>query len=195
MSFFLILLIVLGVVFIYFWMTYNFFVTVETRVQASIQEIGNQLKRQAALIPNLTASVKGYMKHEKEIFEKLTKARKEVAAAAQSNDPQELIDASTKMQQALAPIRVVVESNPQLQAEKPVSRLMEELRDTADKVMYARRTLIDLTADYNVKRVTFPPVLVARLFNFKALPGLKVSKEAEFLELEKKETELPKVKL
>lgn len=191
----LILIVVLAAIAAYIWSIYNFFVTVKTRIGASIQEIGNQLKRQADLIPNLTSSVKGYMKHEKEVFKALTDARKAVAQAAGSGDAQKLIDASAKMQQALTPIRVVLESTPQLQAAKPVVKLMDELRDTADKVMYSRRTLIDLTADYNIKRVTFPSVLVAKLFNFGPLPGLKTPEEGEFLEVGEGATKTPKVEL
>jgi hypothetical protein len=54
---------------------------------------------------------------------------------------------------------------------------MDELRDTADKIMYARRLLIDLTADFNVKRITFPSSLVANLFKIAEEEGLKVSEE------------------
>lgn len=192
---FIIILGILIVAAVYLWSIYNFFVTAKTRIRASIQEIGNQLKRQADLIPNLTSSVKGYMKHERAVFKDLTEARKAVAAAARSQDAQKLIDASAKMQQALVPIRVVLESTPELQAAKPVAKLMDELRDTADKVMYARRTLIDLTADYNIKRVTFPSVFVAKLFGFEALPGLKTPEGGEFLEVEKGATKTPKVEL
>src|SRR3989339_537297 len=65
---------------------YNFFQTALTRIKASIQEIGNQLKRQADLIPNLEASVKGYLKHEKSILTLLADARKSVGDAAGSNN-------------------------------------------------------------------------------------------------------------
>src|SRR4030042_863457 len=111
---------------IYLLATYNQFVTTKTRLQASIQEIGNQLKRQADLIPNLVESVKGYMK--------------------------------------------------------------DELRDTADKVMYARRTLIDLTADYNIMIVTFPSNLVASMFGFKQETGLKMPTTQEELEVTAEDT-------
>ena len=60
---------------------YNFFVSSKARIKASIQEIGNQLKRQAELIPNLVTSAKGYLKHEKGIFDKLTEARKTINSA------------------------------------------------------------------------------------------------------------------
>ncbi len=195
MSIFLVLIIAVFGIIVYIWFLYNQFVTLKTRIKASIQEIGNQLKRQADLIPNLTSSVKGYMKHEKEVFSKLTEARKAVASAVKSGSTEKMVKASERMQSALAPIQAVFESTPELQAAKPVAKLMDELRDTADKVMYSRRTLIDLTADFNVKIVSFPSNLVARIFKFGQLPGLKVTEEGEHLKVKKKETKTPKVKL
>ncbi len=154
---------------------YNFFQTALTRIKASIQEIGNQLKRQADLIPNLEASVKGYLKHEKSILTMLADARKAVASASKSGDLGKETMASSMLGDLLPRLAVIVESNPELKANTNVNTLMEELRDTADKVMYARRTLIDLTADYNVRIVTFPSNLVATLFGFKAQPGFEAT--------------------
>lgn len=187
--------IVVLVIIFYLGSTYNWFATTKTRIRASIQEIGNQLKRQADLIPNLVASVKGYMKHEKAIFDELTEARKAVMKVVTGGDAQKMIDASARLQQALAPIRAVFESTPQLQAVGPTTKLMDELRDTADKVMYSRRTLIDLTADYNVKMVTFPSKLVANLFGFQKESGLKMPEAGEALEVKKEELKTPKVKI
>lgn len=195
MNLMVLLLVVGGAVVLYVFLTYNKFVTTKTRIKASIQEIGNQLKRQADLIPNLTASVKGYMKHEKAVFDKITEARKAVASALKSDSPQKLVDASAQMQSALAPIRVVLESTPELQAAKPTVKLMDELRDTADKLMYSRRTLIDLTADYNVMMVTIPSKFIASMFGFKQEAGLVTPEEGEHLEVSAKETKAPKVEL
>jgi LemA protein len=192
----IILLIVLVLLILYVVATYNNFVTTKTRITASIQEIGNQLKRQTDLIPNLVDSVKGYMKHEKSIFKDLTDARKAVMGVLKSQNAQKMIDAGSKLQQALAPIMAVFESTPQLQAAGPTTQLMEELRDTADKVMYSRRTLIDLTADYNIMVVTVPSSLIAGLFGFTQLPGLKMPEVEEgALEVSKEEMKTPKVKL
>lgn len=187
--------IILFVIVVYAIATYNGLVTIKTRIKASIQEIGNQLKRQIDLIPNLTSSVKGYMKHEKDIFKELTEARKIVDQATKLGSADKLLKASERMEQALAPIRVVFESTPQLQAAVPVSRLMDELRDTADKVMYSRRTLIDLTADYNAKISVFPSKLIASIFGFKAEAGLKTAESGDFIEVSTAETETPKVDL
>jgi LemA protein len=184
MNIFTILFIALILVAVYIWSLYNQFVTIKTRIKASIQEIGNQLKRQAELIPNLIASVKGYMKHEKEILE-----------VASGTDAQKLVDAGSRLQQALMPIRAVFESTPQLQAVAPTTKLMDELRDTSDKVMYSRRTLIDLTADYNIKTVTFPSNLVAQMFGFKEEAGLTMPEGGDETKVSLEETETPKVEL
>lgn len=188
-------IIIAAAILLYFWSLYNQFVTIKTRIKASIQEIGNQLKRQTDLIPNLVASVKGYMQHEKKIFEELTEARKQVVKFTGGSDTQKMIEAGSRLQNALMPIRAVFESTPQLQAAGPTGQLMEELRDTADKVMYSRRTLIDLTADYNIMLVRFPSNLVGKMFRFQAEPGLKMPEEGESLTVKKEELKTPKVEI
>lgn len=169
-------LLILGVIIIgiglYLINIYNFFQTAKTRIAASIQEIGNQLKRQANLIPNLSESAKGYLQHEKSIFDELTAARKTVLSGLEN--PQQLGKASAALEQVMPRLMAMVESNPQLKADGVMMKLMDELRDTSDKIMYARRTLIDLTADYNAKRLTFPSNLIASTFNFPAEPGLEM---------------------
>ncbi len=165
---------------------YNFFVSTKARVNAAIQEIGNQLKRQAELIPNLEASVKGYLAHEKGILGMLAEARKMVSQGK---------DASKKINELLPKLQVVVESNPQLKGADVVTNLMDELRDTSDKVMYARRLLIDLTADYNVKRATFPSNIIADMFHFEALKGLETPNDSSATSVTADEMKTPKVSL
>jgi LemA protein len=190
----LLVIVVVGVG-LYLVSLYNFFQTSLTRIKASIQEIGNQLKRQADLIPNLEASVKGYLSHEKSILTMLADARKAVASAAGSSDINKQSKAASMMGDLLPRLSVIVESNPQLQGSSTVTNLMEELRDTADKVMYARRTLIDLTEDYNVRVVTFPSNLVAGMFSFKEQPGLQVEDIGDATTVSAAETKSPKIKL
>ncbi|KKP47011.1 MAG: LemA family protein [Candidatus Woesebacteria bacterium GW2011_GWA1_33_30] len=175
-------------VLVVFWIvsTYNFFVSSKTRIKASIQEIGNQLKRQADLIPNLEASVKGYLTHEKGILEMLSSARKLVSKGQ---------DATKQISEVLSGLKIVVESNPELKANTVVENLMGELRDTSDKVMYSRRLLIDLTADYNVKRATVPTNLVANLFKFEELKGLETPESGDFLKVSSDEMKSIKVNL
>lgn len=174
---------------------YNFFVSSKARIKASVQEIGNQLKRQADLIPNLESSVKGYLKHEKGIFKDLTDARKAISAAVESGDLQKMADAGSKLASVLPNIQIAVEDNPEIKGSEVVTKLMDELRDTADKLMYSRRLVIDLTADYNVKRVAFPSSLVASMFGFSELPGLITPTEGEHVKVSESEMKTPKVEL
>ena len=164
-------------------------------IRASIQEIGNQLKRQANLIPNIIQSAKSYLKHEKSIFEELTSARKIIDRANTTKSAKELDVSQKLISSALGSLQVIVESNPEIKASEIIKDLMSELRDTSDKLMYARRTLIDLTADYNVTIETFPGILLAPIFNFKKEKGLETPNEGEFIKVSTAETKTPKVDL
>ena len=186
---------ILAVLAVWVISTYNFFVSAKARVNAAIQEIGNQLKRQLDLIPNLQASVKGYMKQEKSIFKMLTDARTMVASASKSGDLKKMSEAGSKLSEILPKLQIVVESNPELKSSEVVTNLMDELRDTSDKVMYSRRLLIDLTADYNVRRATFPSNLIASMFGFPEMKALDVGDMSGALEVGDEAKKTPKIDL
>ncbi|MCW1949015.1 MAG: LemA family protein [Candidatus Shapirobacteria bacterium] len=192
MFIFLAIIIILALVLMSF---YNKFKTLQVRIKASLQEIGNQLKRQADLIPNLVDSVKGFMKHEKGIFDELTSARKMVETAASNNNPKLIDKAQESVNKVLSSLRVVVESNPEIQSSGLVNNLMDELRDTADKIMYARRTLIDLTADYNTSIATIPGLWIAQLFGFKEEKGLSMPDSVSATTVTSEDLKNPKVNL
>lgn len=128
------LVVILGLV-VYAISIYNSLQQLKTQIVASIQEIGNQLKRQASLIPNLESSVKAYLQHEKGIFKLLTEARKSIDKADKSGSLKDIDQAVASIQSVLPQIQVVVESNPELKADKSVTKFMDELTDTADKLM------------------------------------------------------------
>ena len=175
---------------------YNKFKTLQVRIKASIQEIANQLKRQASLIPNLVESAKSFMSHEKGIFEQLTEARKSINQAVESNDPKAMDKSQDLINKALGSIKIIMESNPEIKSSELISNLMNELRDTADKLMYARRTLIDLTADYNTTISTIPGLWIAPLLGFKEEKGLTVSTDSsDHLQVSSEELKTPEVKL
>ncbi len=186
---------IVALVVVYIVFFFNGLQTLKVQINASIQEIGNQLKRQSQLIPSLVESVKGYMTHEKGIFDELVSARKLIDQATTSNDAKTIDKAQTILNKAMESLRVVVESNPQIQASGVVTNLMEELRDTADKLMYARRTVIDLSADFNVKISTIPGIWIAPIMGFKSQKGFGTPTSGEFLEVSETETKTPEVKL
>jgi len=191
--FYLIPILVIAILLIFAF--YNKIKRIQIQIVASVQEIGNQLKRQANLIPNLVDSVKGYMKHEKGIFDQLTNARKSVDEAVTSNNLQQIDKSQNMITKAMESLKIVVESNPQIQASGLVDNLMNELRDTADKLMYARRTLIDLSADYNTAISTIPGVWLAPAFGFKPEKGLVTPTDTKQIEVSQKEMDNPKVNL
>lgn len=195
MSILLILLIVVGVLAIYIVSTYNYFATLRVRIKASIQEIGNQLKRQADLIPNLEASAKAYLKHEKGIFESLTDARKAVNKAQDTGKLEDIEKASDLVGKVLPRLQIIVESNPEIKGAEVISQLMAELRDTSDKLMYSRRTYIDLVADYNSSRAQFPSNIIANMFSFGEEKGFGVPEDGNYLEVSSEETKNPKINL
>lgn len=175
--------------------TYNWFQTAKTRLTASLQEIGNQLKRQASLIPNLETSAKTYLKHEKGIYKAITEARKSIDKAVESGKAELIDKASNQINKLLPKLQVLVESNPEMKGEKVISKLMNELRDTSDKLMYARRTLIDLSADFNRRVITIPSSFVAKLFKFEKQKGVSTPASGAHIEVSATETKDPKVSL
>jgi LemA protein len=174
---------------------YNTLQRLKTQIVASIQEIGNQLKRQASLIPNLESSVKSYLKHEKGIYKLLSDARKSVIKADKTGSLKDIDQAVEQIQSVIPQIQVVVESNPELKADKSVTKFMDELTDTADKLMYARRSLIDLSQSYNEKLVVFPSNLIANVFGFKPEQGLATARTGDHVSVSSSETKDVKVNL
>jgi LemA protein len=184
-----------AVIGVYVMSIYNTLQRLKTQIVASIQEIGNQLKRQASLIPNLEASVKSYMKHEKGVFEMLTDARKSVIKASETGKESDIAKAAEKMQAVVPQLAIAVEHNPEMKADQTVTRFMQELTDTADKLMYARRSVIDLSAAYNEKLVVFPSNLVAMIFGFKPEKGIETPLSGDHVSVSDSETKDVKVSL
>lgn len=189
------ILLILGAIVLYVLSIYNSLQRLKTQIQASIQEIGNQLKRQASLIPNLESSVKSYLKHEKGVYELITQARKSVEKADKSGKVQDIEQAINSIQSMVPQIQVVVESNPELKADKTVTKFMDELTDTADKLSYSRRSVIDLSQSFNEKLVVFPSNIVAGLFGFKQEKGLDMAMSGSHVSVSEEEMKDVKVNL
>ncbi len=179
----------------YVVLVYNGLQTLLTQIEAAIQEIGNQLKRQASLIPNLETSVKSYLKHEKDIFTLLSEVRRNVADAAAKTNTKSLDKVEQSLQQIIPKLQVVVEDNPELKANETIQQFMAELRDTADKLMYSRRAVIDLSQVFNQKLMTFPSNLVAKVFGFQKQVGLATPLTGSHLSVSTAEMQEPKVEL
>lgn len=189
------ILVVLVAITVYFVSTYNKFQQLKTQIEASIQEIGNQLKRQASLIPSLEAAVKGQLKHEKEVYKMLTDARQKIARAEKTGSSADIEEAIQSIQTMVPSINLAVESNPELKADRTITKFMDELTDTADKLMYARRSVIDLSQVHNQMLVTFPSNILGNLFGFTKEKGLEVPLTGSHVSVSKSEMDDVKVSL
>lgn len=160
---------------IFLWVTYNGLVTLRNRVEEAWSDITVQLKRRLDLIPNLVESVKGYAKHEREVFQKVTEAR---ANALNAQGVKETAEAENMFEGALKSLFAVAENYPQLRASENFQQLQAELVDTEDKIQASRRFYNGGVRDLNTKIELFPNNIFAGMFGFK---------KKEFFELEETE--------
>jgi len=173
-----IILAVVAVLVIFLWATYNALITLKLRVDEAWSDITVQLKRRLDLIPNLVEVVKGYAKHEKGVFEEVTKAR---TSAIQAKGVKETAAAENQFEGALKSLFAVAEAYPDLKANQNFIELQQELVDTEDKIQASRRFYNAGVRDLNTKIQTFPSNLIASIFNFK---------NRDFYQLEESEQKL-----
>lgn len=157
---------------------YNGLVKLNIRSDEAWSDIEVQLKRRLDLIPNLVKTVKGYAKHEKGVFEEVTKAR---TAMMNAQGPQEAGKAENMLEGALKSIFAVAEAYPDLKANQNFQELQNELVDTEDKIQASRRFYNGVVRDFNTKRRVFPTNLFAGILGF--------NKDKEFFEIEEGEVE------
>lgn len=170
-----IILAVIAVIAIALIAMYNGLVRANVRVEEAWSDITVQLKRRADLIPNLVNSVKGYAKHEKSVFEEVTKAR---AAVVNAQGVKESAEAENMLTGALKSLFAVAENYPDLKANENFKHLQEELVDTEDKIQAARRFYNGSARDLNIKIKTFPTNMFANMLGFKPREFFEVE-EAE----------------
>lgn len=170
---------VVAVIVIWLWSTYNSLVKSNIRVDEAWSDITVQMKRRFDLIPNLINTVKGYAKHEKEVFENVTKARSAVLTAAEAGDVKGAAQADNMFTSALKSLFAVAENYPELKANENFKHLQEELVDTEDKIQASRRFYNGAARDLNTKIQVFPTNLIAGMFGFKRREFFEVDNRAE----------------
>ena len=155
-------------------MTYNSLVTLRNRVKEAWSQIDVQLKRRSSLIPNLVEAVKGYVKHEKEVLENVTKARSALMGAGSLREKAAANDMLTG---ALKSLFAVAEAYPDLKASENFKELQQELSDTETKVAASRQFYNTNVLDLNNSIEQFPSSLVASMFGFTKEEFFKASEE------------------
>ncbi len=176
----LVVVLVLG-----FWLVgiYNGLVGKDQNVKQSWAQVESQLQRRYDLIPNLVATVKGYAKHEKEVFENVTAARSAWANAKSSG---EKVKAANQMEGFLGRLIAVAENYPQLRASENFRALQDELAGTENRVAVARMRYNEAVQDYNTTARSIPTVAFVGMFGF--------DREKTFFEAAQEAKEAPQVK-
>lgn len=165
MNIYLITALILGLFGAYLWYTYNSLITAKVRISEALAHIDVQLKRRTDLIPNLVETVKGYAKHEKELFENVTKAR---TSLMQANSNKDKAAANNMLTDTLKSLFAVAENYPQLKANENFAKLQDEITDTEDKIAYSRQFLNSNVLAYNTKLSLFPSNIIGNTFGFKS---------------------------
>ena len=155
----------------------NRIIRLGNRVDNAWSQIDVQLKKRVDLVPNLVEAVKGYMKHEKDVISKVTKARERMLGA---KTDEEKVDANNQMTGALKTIFALAENYPKLRANENFMMLQEELAGVENKIAYSRQFYNDSILTYNNLVSTFPGLMFAGML------GRKKKKHLEITEAERK---------
>lgn len=157
------------------WATYNGLVKLNERVNEAWSDITVQLKYRADLIPNVVETVKGYAKHEKGVFEEVSKAR---SASMGANSVNSAAEAERSMQSALGRLFAIAESYPELKANTNFQQLQIQLQDVEDKIQAARRFYNAGAKELNTKIKMFPTNIINNLVgHFKKRDYFEVPEE------------------
>jgi len=153
---------------------YNSLIRLRNQVKNAWAQIDVQLKRRSDLIPNLVNTVKGYMKHEKELLENITQARSAMVSADSVSDKAK---ASGELSGTLKSLFAVAENYPDLKANQNFIQLQEEITGTENKISYARQHYNDMVMIFNTKMETFPNTIFSSMLGFKQQSSFEATEE------------------
>lgn len=167
---------ILALIVLWLLFGYNRLIMLRMRINNAWSQIDVQMKRRYDLIPNLVETVKGYAKHEKTVFENVTKAR---TSFMKAGTLAEKAKASNQITAALKTLFAVAENYPTLKANENFMQLQEELSGTESKIAYSRQFYNDNVMSFNTSIQTVPTNIIANMFGFAAREFFKTEGEAE----------------
>jgi LemA protein len=162
----------------------NDLVTQREAINGAWSQVDVDLQRRSDLVPNLVETVKGFAKHETEVFTAIANAR---AAMAGARNPQEKIQANAQLDSALGRLLVISENYPQLKSNENFLRLQDELSGTENRIAVSRRRYNEAVQKYNTSIELFPNNIAAGMFGFarndayfKTDPGARTAPKVAF---------------
>ena len=172
-------IIIAAVALVVLWLivTFNRLISLRVRATEALSDIDVQLKRRFDLIPNLVETVKGYMTHEKDVLENVTKARSAVMSA--DGDPLKRADAENQLSGTLKTLFAVAENYPDLKANTNFLDLQREIADTENKIQASCRFYNGNVRELSIALNMFPSNMVAKIFGFKEMQFFEVENEEE----------------
>ncbi len=170
------ILVIVVLLVIYGWSSYNGLVTMKEGVTAQWQQVETQYQRRFDLIPNLVESVKGTMKQEQAVFTAIADARTKYSGATTVSDK---AAAATQVETSLGRLLAVIENYPTLKSSEAVQSLMTQLEGTENRVATERQRYNEKVQAYEISIKRFPRSIIASMFGFGDMSYFKAQTGAE----------------
>ena len=166
---------------------YNGLVARRNGFRNAFGQIDVQVKRRHDLVPNLVATAREYLRHERETLDAVVRARAAASTAAQiaanrPGDPasmERLAGAEAALTGTLGRLLAVAESYPDLKANATMAALMEELSSTENRIGFARQFYNDIATRFNIAQQVFPDSLIAQAFKFQPVELFEIKEPAD----------------
>lgn len=174
-----IILAIVAVLAVWFIGAQNNLVTLEEEVKLQFSQVETTLQRRSDLIPNLVETVKGYAKHEEEVFTEIADARAKLAGSINTGDVEGITEASNELDSALSRLLVITENYPELKANEQFVALTDELAGTENRIAIARQNYNETVAKYNKAIKVFPASIVANINGYEAADYFEADDDAK----------------
>ena len=168
-------IVVLAVIILVPALMYNNLVGKKNQVTNVFASIDALLKKRYDLIPNLVATVKTYMQHEKGLLTDITEMRAKAVSGQLTDD--EKVDLDNKVSKVLGGIMVAVENYPDLKANQNFLQLQASLNEVEEQVSAARRAYNATVTAYNNAVEMFPTNIMASLMRYERKKVFEISEK------------------
>ncbi len=170
------LIVLILVVVLVFFATYNNFVSLEQNVNTKWANVETQYQRRVDLIPNLVSTVRGATDYEGNLLTDLVELRSQW-----QTQPEARVDTANQIESTISKLLLITENYPQLQAVQGFQDLRTDLAGTENRIAFARTEYNEAVKSYNTSIKSMPGVFVASMFGFSEKQFFEAEKGAEIV--------------